>query len=450
MAGSAVRVEMEEEVAAEETVHSVIRAGMKPHKVLFTRSNTQVVTGATAATVVTAAEGEREARAERVARVETAVPAAVPTAVGSISPADRFYSPAVPYPATRRPPATSAQGLLAEVAAAQTPGAGGDAGAGGVGGIGGREFNGGNAPAGDPGSDGNSGEPGEAGSVGSGGSPGSAGIAGDAVGDSIYPTNTQTGPIGSETTPPSVALNAANVSGAGADSATSYTFGLVFTDANLVDASSLPATIEVAPPTGSPIDATMVTGGTTPSGSMDALGDASLLTVTYQITLPQGGWSTLPAGTYTVTPGGSVTDLAGNSAATGPAGTFSVSRPPVVTSVSPAAGTLSGGTPVTISGAGFSDATAVDFGGTAAKITSDTATQITATSPPGAGTVDVTVVNGGGTSAIVPADQFTYLAAATLTWNGGATGNWTARIGPARPCRIPITRTGPLSVRPVL
>ena len=103
--------------------------------------------------------------------------------------------------------------------------------------------------------------------------------------------------------------------------------------------------------TGSPIDATMVTGGTTPSGSMDALGDASLLTVTYQITLPQGGWSTLPAGTYAVTPGGSVTDLAGNSAATGPAGTFSVSRPPVVTSVSPAAGTLSGGTPVTISGA---------------------------------------------------------------------------------------------------
>ena len=115
--------------------------------------------------------------------------------------------------------------------------------------------------------------------------------------------------------------------------------------------------------------------------------------------------------------------MAGNSAATGPAGTFSVSRPPVVTSVSPAAGTLSGGTPVTISGAGFSDVTAVDFGGTAAKITSDTATQITATSPPGAGTVDVTVVNGGGTSAIVPADQFTYLAAATLTWNGGATGN---------------------------
>ncbi|HEY7815911.1 MAG TPA: IPT/TIG domain-containing protein, partial [Nakamurella sp.] len=70
-----------------------------------------------------------------------------------------------------------------------------------------------------------------------------------------------------------------------------------------------------------------------------------------------------------------------------------------VTGVSPASGQLSGGTVVTVSGSGFTGATAVDFGaspGTGLSVQSDT--QLTVTSPPGAGTVDVTVITPQATS----------------------------------------------------
>ena len=62
---------------------------------------------------------------------------------------------------------------------------------------------------------------------------------------------------------------------------------------------------------------------------------------------------------------------------------------------------------MTITGANLANATAVDFGTTAASsFTSDSTTQITADSPAGTGTVDVTVTTAGGTSATSSADQF--------------------------------------------
>ena len=68
-----------------------------------------------------------------------------------------------------------------------------------------------------------------------------------------------------------------------------------------------------------------------------------------------------------------------------------------------------GGTLVTITGTGFTGATAVDFGTTAAtNLTVVNDTTITADSPAGTGTVDVTVTTPAGTSATSPADQFTY------------------------------------------
>ena len=72
---------------------------------------------------------------------------------------------------------------------------------------------------------------------------------------------------------------------------------------------------------------------------------------------------------------------------------------------------------VTITGTGFTGATAVDFGGDRrASFTVNSATQITATSPARRpGTVDVTVTTPGGTSATSAADQFTYVAAPTVT-----------------------------------
>jgi hypothetical protein len=83
-----------------------------------------------------------------------------------------------------------------------------------------------------------------------------------------------------------------------------------------------------------------------------------------------------------------------------------------VTAISPASGSALGGDSVTITGSGFTGATAVDFGNASApQKTVDSDTQITATTPPGNGTVDVTVVTPIGTSSPSPADQFSYQGA---------------------------------------
>jgi len=82
---------------------------------------------------------------------------------------------------------------------------------------------------------------------------------------------------------------------------------------------------------------------------------------------------------------------------------------PMVSSIGPASGPAGGGTTVTITGSGFTGATGVSFGATAATIVSvDSNSQITAISPAGSGTVHVTVTTPGGTSATSGADQFTY------------------------------------------
>lgn len=78
-----------------------------------------------------------------------------------------------------------------------------------------------------------------------------------------------------------------------------------------------------------------------------------------------------------------------------------------VSSISPTAG--SPGTTVTITGSGFTGATAVYFGLVpAASFTVNSDSQITAVSPLGGGAVDVTVAAAGGRSPQVAADRFTY------------------------------------------
>ena len=94
---------------------------------------------------------------------------------------------------------------------------------------------------------------------------------------------------------------------------------------------------------------------------------------------------------------------------------------PVVTDVAATSGPIAGGTIVTISGSGFTGATAVDFGPTAATtfhVNSDVS--ITATSPAQVtkvvgNTVDVTVTSGGNTSAAGVDDEFTYTYNTTAT-----------------------------------
>jgi eukaryotic-like serine/threonine-protein kinase len=81
---------------------------------------------------------------------------------------------------------------------------------------------------------------------------------------------------------------------------------------------------------------------------------------------------------------------------------------PAVTGVSPDGGSAAGGSTVTITGTGLTDATGVRFGGAAAAINADSSTQITVTSPPGTGTVTLTVTTSAGTSKTTAVGHYTY------------------------------------------
>jgi autotransporter-associated beta strand protein len=100
-----------------------------------------------------------------------------------------------------------------------------------------------------------------------------------------------------------------------------------------------------------------------------------------------------------------------------------VTAAPAVAGISPNSGPDAGGTLVTITGTGFTGATAVDFGTTAAtNVTVVNNTMITADSPAGSGVVDVTVITPAGRSAISAADQFTYTAGTVVVAAPTVTG----------------------------
>jgi IPT/TIG domain/Viral BACON domain len=117
-----------------------------------------------------------------------------------------------------------------------------------------------------------------------------------------------------------------------------------------------------------------------------------------------------------------------------------VAKPqPTVTGISPASGSSTGGTPVTITGTGFIGATGVTFGQTPAtnvSVTSDS--QITVTSPAGSGTVDVIVTTPVGPSATSSADLFTYTAVPP-TWSVNPTTLDASTCGQTAPCQVTLT-----------
>lgn len=79
---------------------------------------------------------------------------------------------------------------------------------------------------------------------------------------------------------------------------------------------------------------------------------------------------------------------------------------PTLTGVTPASGTISGGTTVTIAGTGLSGAT-VTFGGLAATVTASTDASVSATTPSrAAGPVDVVVTTAGGQATLAAGYAF--------------------------------------------
>jgi hypothetical protein len=93
-----------------------------------------------------------------------------------------------------------------------------------------------------------------------------------------------------------------------------------------------------------------------------------------------------------------------------------VASGPAVTQVKPSSGPLAGGKTVTVTGTGFTGASAVTFGSTSATFTVNSDTKITATSPAhAAGVINVRVTTSAGTSPIVTADRYTYQDAPTIT-----------------------------------
>jgi type II secretory pathway pseudopilin PulG len=168
-----------------------------------------------------------------------------------------------------------------------------------------------------------------------------------------------------------------------------------------------PTVTAIAPTTGGAVGGTTVTitgtgflgatgvqFGTTAASSYSVVSASSITAVS-----PAGS-----SGTVDVT----VTTAAGTST-TGSADKFTYGT--TVSGISPSTGPDSGGQVVSLLGSGFTGATSVKFGTTAAtSFTVNSDASITATAPAGTGTVDITVTSPSGTSATSVNDRFTYAA----------------------------------------
>jgi hypothetical protein len=166
-----------------------------------------------------------------------------------------------------------------------------------------------------------------------------------------------------------------------------------------------PTVSKVEPNTGSAAGGTSVTITGTGFTGATAVKFGSNSAASFTVASPTSITAVSPAGSGTV-----------DVTVTGPAATSPTStadqftyEPLTVTKVEPNRGPPGGGTTVTITGTGFTGATAVHFGTVSAtSFTVNSATSITAVSPKGRGKVEITVTTPAGTSPTSPADQFTY------------------------------------------
>ncbi len=118
--------------------------------------------------------------------------------------------------------------------------------------------------------------------------------------------------------------------------------------------------------------------------------------------------------------------------------TYTIPGVPSVSSLSPSSGSTAGGTLVTLSGSGFTDASAVTLNGnTISDFTVNSDNQITLIMPPGsAGVWDLTVTSPIGASTPSSSDQFTYSLASAPTVSSLGTSSGSTAGG------TPVTITG--------
>lgn len=154
--------------------------------------------------------------------------------------------------------------------------------------------------------------------------------------------------------------------------------------------------------------ATAVDFGTVAATSVDVVSDTEIT-----CTIPAGTADESVEVTVTV-PGGTSNGVS-----------YEYLPVPSVTALSPAYGGTGGGTSVTLTGSGFTDATAVQFGGTAVgSFTVASDTEIITSAPAGsAGTVNVTVTTPGGTSPTSAGNVYTYVGVPTITGLSPNTGH---------------------------
>ena len=177
----------------------------------------------------------------------------------------------------------------------------------------------------------------------------------------------------------------------------------------------VPVIASVSPQTGPPSGGTVVTvtgtgltrATTIRFGTVAATNLVRVSDTTVRVTTP--AHASGPVDVVVTTPGGT--------SAAGAGARYAFGSPPAVTGLSAAAGPLTGGTVVTISGTGLGEATAVQFGsvaGTGLVRVSDSTLRITAPAQ-AEGAVPVRVVNANGTSPVTTSGVFTYAGVPAVT-----------------------------------
>lgn len=185
-------------------------------------------------------------------------------------------------------------------------------------------------------------------------------------------------------------------------------------------AAAVPAITSVSPSSGTIAGGTVVTIIGTSFTGASAVNFGSTAASTFSVVSDTAIVATVPAGAAGTVDITVVTPSGTSSTGSADHYTYSAGAVPAVTSLSPTSGTTGGGTVVTITGSGFTGATGVTFGDTAAAgftVISDTSIQAVSPAHPG-GTWDIIVTGPGGTSAAVSGDRYTFNSASAAAVTG--------------------------------